>query len=216
MVLVARVCPHCHSLQRAVGASQYAVSDFNRKRDDCVVKHLACGEWSKDDFEQKVWKPIFRHAQSIALVDRWVGRSLLRDQNCTSIPRNYRRGVQWILDQIAQHNSSVMPTVELYCGLDSQDAHRIAMATRLLKTWREELADRYREQFQFGLYVKKETREHQLEHDRYVITDQIGLAIGRGLDILCDNNLTLRDTTISVLPMPGQLVTEVRILPDLL
>ena len=97
----------------------------------------------------------------------------------------------------------------------------------MLSQFEADMKRRY--SFDFTLKIKEESgRDQEMPHARYLITDQIGILIERGFDLLWtdqqmrDNGLNpsnddrpIRDVTISRISEPNKIEAAVRKLPDL-
>jgi hypothetical protein len=66
------------------------------------------------------------------------------------------------------------------------------------------------------LIIKDETQGSQMPHDRFLVTNQVAVSIGRGFNLLFGGSSRLvRDVTVAYCSEPGKVEQYVRTLPDL-
>lgn len=54
-----------------------------------------------------------------------------------------------------------------------------------------------------------------MPHDRFLVTNQVTVSVGRGFNLLFGRQSRLQDVTISYCSEPGKIEQQVRNLPDL-
>jgi len=216
--------------------ANYAASNFADacEQNSCSIT-IDNGEWTQEKFEEKVLIPIFKDAKHIKIYDRMIGRSIRYTTGETTsingIPEHYCETLKWLLDIYLQHSSSKATRIfEVYSGFDirSLDENKISEAQRVLRQFEADMQTEFSFP-SFKLTIKEEEgRKQEMPHGRYLITDQIGVLIERGFDLLWtdqqmrDNALNpskhdrpIRDVTISRISEPNKIETAVRKLPDL-
>lgn len=159
-----------------------------------------------------------------------IGRATYNDKS-NLMPDHYEITLEWIFQlfvQLTQHRKGRV--FEVYTGiLDTRhsDSYAIAQAKKNLQTFASSMNRKYN--FPFTIIIKKETGlEKEIPHDRYLITDQIDIQIGRGYDFLfTDQQMKLarldpnkhprpvKDLTISLINAPNKIVSFVKSLPNL-
>ncbi len=208
-------CSDCMSLPGAVDPLSYSatgaiVAILNR---GSVV--LNDGEWDKTLFEANVLYPVLRHAKHVKIIDRWVGRSLEWKGGTFRIAENYARALQWIFEQfVTTVGGRYTSGFEVFCGIRDRDCHGHAEdAAQTLKRW---AADRTNEfGYPMTIHVKLEVPTQEMRHDRYLITDQVAIHVGRGIDLLQRDCRHVRDVTLGIIQDPGKIETEVKNLKEI-
>ncbi|MEH2412436.1 hypothetical protein [Nostoc sp.] len=210
---------------RPIDTAEYSISRFFQHRRQISPLTLNNKEWNQEQFEDKILIPLFRDAKHIKIYDRMIGRAT-KD----FIPEHYKNTLEWVFDIFLQESSSRTERIfEVYSGLDTRylSHQEIIDIKNLLCQFEADMQRRY--SFPFTLKLKEESgRGQEMPHARYLITDQIGVLIERGFDLLWtnqqmrDNGLNpsnddrpIRDVTISRISEPNKIETAVRRLPDL-
>lgn len=210
---------------RPIDTTEYSISRFFQHRRQISPLTLNNREWNQEKFEEKILIPLFRDAKHIKIYDRMIGRAT-KD----FIPQHYKNTLEWVFDIFLQESSSRSGRIfEVYSGLDTRylSNQKITDIKNLLRQFEADMQRIY--SFPFTLKLKEESgREQEMPHARYLITDQIGVLIERGFDLLWtdqqmrDNGLhpsndarPIRDVTISRIAEPNKIETVVRRLPDL-
>jgi hypothetical protein len=224
-VLARQECNSCANKQltevptvKVIDVEEYSLDDDFRSYLDergCV---LGNAEWKQDKFEQEILIPLFRDAKNIKIYDRWSGRSIL-----TPNADKYKLTLEWILDVFLGvsrlGSGGIFEVYSGFCtqkkpGKRSPDVSNAVVALRQLE------ADMQQAHPKFRLIIKNETRNKQLPHHRYLITNQVAVSIDRGFDLLLGKATSLyprrlRDVHIAYCSEPGKVEQAVRGLPDL-
>jgi len=201
---------------RVIDVDEYTIDDafcsllYPRDR---VFDH---GEEEQHKFEQEILIPLFRDAKHVKIYDRYIGRSILQKN-----ADNYKLALEWILEVFVRE-SRKPNFFEVYSGCRTQfhrnqlprDTSRDEAALRQLETDMKKILPG------FKLIVKNETYNKQLPHDRYLVTNQVAVSVGRGFDLLLDKRSSLyprrlRDVHINYCSEHGKIEQAVRWLPDL-
>ncbi|MEH2157269.1 MAG: hypothetical protein V7K66_23960 [Nostoc sp.] len=210
---------------RPIDTAEYSISRFFQYRRQISPLTLNDREWNQEKFEEQILIPLFRDAKHIKIYDRMIGRATKN-----FIPEHYKTTLEWVFDIFLQESSSRTGRVfEVYSGLDTRylSHQEIIDIKNLLRQFEADMKRRY--SFDFTLKLKEESgRGQEMPHARYLITDQIGVLIERGFDLLWtdqqmrDNRLNpssddrpIRDVTISRILEPNKIESAVRRLPDL-
>lgn len=176
-----------------VNVTNYAVSNFadDCQKNSCSIT-LADGEWTQEKFEENILIPLFRDAKHIEIYDRMIGRSIrYQDKSDIKIkafiPEHYSETLTWLLEVYLKY-SSHKPTriFEVYSGFDTDylTEAKISEAQRVLRQFETDMQTKFSFP-SFKLTIKEEVkREEEMPHGRYLITDQIGVLIERGFDLL--------------------------------
>ncbi len=191
MILAKNECATCASLPRSIVLEDYAVSTYNEERCKGEKIQLNDGEWAKSDFEDKVWKPLFRHVKKRArLFDRYIGRTMKRSGGSFRLKTEFENSLDWILEQFASfHRGKSRPSFEIHTavGMDGTDGARDPRAAaQHLRDWAANRSIRYG--VKVIMHVKREQINYQMKKSRFVITDQIALSISHGTDLLRRDN----------------------------
>jgi hypothetical protein len=196
MVLALDSCGECSAFRNSVLPSQYIYSPFATKRLANKAIELNNSEWGRVEFEQQVWQPLFQHARIVKIYDRYISRSVRFKSNgsCT-LSDNFERGLDWLIDQYVKFGQSQNKQLEIYCGVMTNWSYDKVLATaNLMKGWEQ----RHTQQKGIPITVKviHERPDHQMNHVRVLITNQIAIKIERGFDLLGDDN-RVRDVMLS-------------------
>ena len=212
---------------RPIDASEYGISPFFKQRRQFNSITLSNGEWEQEKFEDKVLTPLFGDAKHIKIYDRMIGRATGQS---AVMPEHYQSTLEWLLDVFLQKSSSQRERVfEVYSGIDVRylNPKEVSDTQALLRKFETNMQRKYN--FPFKITLKQEDgRDQEMPHGRYLITDQIGILIERGFDLLwtdqqmkdaklipnVDSRL-IRDVTISRISESSKIEKAVRKLPDL-
>lgn len=191
-------CQHCMSLPNSADLGSYVTSQFYVIRDELEALTLNPNEWSKENFEEEIWRPLFQYAKHVMLFDRMVGRKLRKFEGRYEISKNYDRGLRWIFEQYMKYSEHKPSSYfEIICGLEPRCAKdKGELMEDALQFWAQDRRDEF-PGLPLIMSIKRERMDSQLNHDRYLITDQIAFSIGRGSDLLDDNGC-LRDIKINL------------------
>ncbi len=174
---------------------------------------LSTGEWKQDRFEQEILFPLFRDARHIKIYDRWIGRSVPQGQT------NHQTTLEWLL-QVFQNVATIKidTSFEVYCGIDTRQLSSIELSNAVNSLRRFEITTKKLFPY-FNLIIKNETYGNQLPHDRYLITNQTAIYIGRGFDLFANANESyprrIKDVQIGYCSNPEKVEPYYRSLPDL-
>jgi len=155
---------------RVVRLAEYTASEFNERRRAAARLDAADGEWTRGRFEHEVWRPLFTFARFVHLHDKSVGSKATVDGPAP----NFRRTLEWILTLFLRHSqrkSSDRP-FKIYTVFPHDDL----AACRAIKDYALSLEREHAFPVQI-LHAR-------VGHDRYLFTDQIGLKVSRGFDLL--------------------------------
>ncbi len=216
--------------KQVIDTCDYPLSNFSSLRSGHRNITLTNGEWNQEQFEDKILIPILKYAKHIKIFDRMIGRAINYSYNHKKFPHNYEQTIIWILDLFNQYSDKNKPRIfSIHTGvnIDFLDDITVEEAKNILREFESEIKAKYN--FEIELILKEETgNEETLPHDRYLITDQFAIAIGRGFDLLWSDKQMkdagldpnrdarpVRDVTISCVSDVGKIEKTVRKLPDL-
>lgn len=134
-------------------------------------------------WEDRVWRPLLTAARSATIIDYLAG------DNC----REFANTFAWLKDQFSL--SSVYPvSVTLYssCSGNSQQIRGLCKElgwTLKLREYRANTND-------------------SLPHDRYIITDRLGVQVGRGFNLCTGGVSEIRDSAIYVCGDPASVINK--------
>jgi hypothetical protein len=210
----------------------YVMSGFNNKIKSYDFS-INQGQWTKKIFENEVLIPLLKYAKYVTLYDRYIGRTIL-----TNNRRGYRNTLNWILDVFIRESNFLKPSVsnkvifEIYTGLQVGGKQGLSTSDldSAITSIKDLEAQLYRKltlqksNANVKIYIKKENdcnNPKTLPHARYLFTDQIGLCIDRGFDLLYsqDQNSipsSIKDFQISYHSDKSKIAREVNQLEDLL
>ncbi|MBE9142334.1 hypothetical protein [Planktothrix mougeotii] len=209
----------------------YVISGFDDKIQSYDFS-LNQGQWTKEIFENEVLISLFKDAKYIKLYNRYIGRTILTKN------RGYRNTLNWILDVFIRESNFLKPGVsnrvifEIYTGiqvggkqgLSTSDLYSAITAIRELEKQLYRKLTLQKSNADVKIYIKKENdcdNPKTFPHARYLFTDQIGLCIDRGFDLLYspDQNSIpslIKDLHISYHSDKSKIAREVNQLEDLL
>jgi hypothetical protein len=213
--------------------------------DDILTSHWNCsdglelnyGDWTRIEFEEKVWQPLFSHAKNVRVFDRVIGtkvsdrmlRHKVRSRQQMSraslgtledIADNFATSLNWIFQQFLTHSDpSQRELFEVTCELRrsyNRDGDKITFSDDEMRVGAEVLTDfslfmGHSYDFDFSIVVKEAGRTG-LPHARYLFTDQTQLLVDRGFDLLSGNRV--RDVIIKFVDDPGRVEKLIRRLRD--
>jgi hypothetical protein len=170
------------------------------------------GEWTQQEFEKEILIPLLRDAKDVKIYDRYIGRSILHKK----IAAKYQFTLKWIIDVFLRERGSKLKGVfEVYGGLErlSIPKPKIPNAVAALRKLETDLRLVHPG---FKLIIKDETKSSEMPHDRFLITNQVAISIGRGFNLLFGSSPRLvKDVTIAYCSEPGKIEQAVRTLPNL-
>jgi hypothetical protein len=238
-ILTSESCYECAMSQiskasEVISITKHTISKFYQNRRNCRSYEFNDGEWNKRDFEEKVLAPLFEHAKHIKIFDRYIGRSIWTRRedavlNNTNIKPNYRLTIEWLVEVFLRFSHVKNRTFEITCGLSTfnyKDWSEIKVAVNALRQFETEIKEKYN--FHLKIIIKNETFDKQMLHARYLITDQIGLLIDPGFDLLwsdrkminnsldpLNNERPIRDVVLKYCNNVGNIESSLRRLNDI-
>ncbi len=171
----------CVSHSKTTLVEEYSISPLFKKLDRNSF-FVGNNEWTEDEFEEKILVPLFRDAKRIGIYDRWIGRSIAEGRT------NHQDTIKWFLNIFQTVATIRTDTIfEVYCGIDVRgiSVPDLSTAKESLRNFEAGVKELYA---YFKLFVKEETRGNALPHDRYLITNQTAIYIGRGFDLFVNAN----------------------------
>lgn len=195
------------------------------------TKDFGSGEVTKLEFEQEILVPIFRDAKHIKIFDRYIGRSVIGDRGnnihiAQYLKEGYRKTLEWMIEIFCRESIYRQErTFEIYTGIDKfqqlteKDLQDIKSAFQSFqKTVEGRLS------IHINFFLKKEKYKEneedvnspslELRHQRYIVTNQVGLSIDRGFDLLLGDSM--RDVSVSFIPKTDGIKRDTDKLKDLL
>lgn len=152
---------------------------------------------TRQELEREILIPVFEHAEIIKIIDRQIGRLSTRNDSPSKNRSNlkpFRENIEWMLRLCSNGiNCQKLEIFEVYCGiqLNTRDFNALdqlseAQIQKVQKGIVE--LEKFEREMQsifsgFRLHIKQEDHLNDLPHDRYIITNQVGLFVGRGFDL---------------------------------
>jgi hypothetical protein len=179
----------------AVSIQDYSISQFYGQRAASRVHQVNRGEWEVQFFERQVLVPLFMDAKLVKIYDRWIGNSIpTRDYQqkvlaATNVEERFRQTLEWIISVFLAASTQPLKRLEVYSGIDTRnkDNKEIGIIVAALRAFENDIRNKFNFP-SFVLSVKEETRQSRMLHGRYLLTDQIGIAVERGFDLLMDDS----------------------------
>jgi hypothetical protein len=147
---------------------------------------------------------LFRHTKNLQIWDRLIGEKLQRNPNGKyMLQANFERGLKWVIEQFYRF-ANIPHEVEIICGtrLSRSKAERAAQDLQL---WANDLS------FPFSIFVTmilQKNGQEKMSHDRFLKTDQVILQLGRGFDLLDNDNKLRTDSTLNVLGLESEMILK--------
>ena len=172
------------------------------------------GKYTKEKFEKDVLIPIFRDCKHVKLIDRFIGRSQvsgpIRSAKLKEFRSDYQKSIEWIVEVFDRETAHrKYRSFTIYTGIKTAEAKKDfsirELKERTVSEFREslqQLQDSMDEKYDFPVRVvgkKESSKQHgklglQMSHDRYLITDQFSISVGRGFDLFfSDTELQTRN-----------------------
>jgi len=217
IVIVLSKCPNCiHNVSgEIIELEKYQLSNFvNKKRR--LSYTISYNDRTPSDYANQIFIPIFKYCNAIKIIDRLIGSHI--SSHPGNLRANYKRGLDFLAECISiSGNKNVI--VELYTSillpkplyeLDSTEISSIRSTIHNIESFVDKLNKKY------NLSIKTIFKDDKTDfvHDRFIITDQIGIYIGRGFDLL-DANKKVNDNTIGLLDSYNSVEVNIRSLTDL-
>lgn len=190
-VFAAEDCQTCAPLRAgsasAVGLHDYQTSEFNEVRRALARGYTVHdGEWTQEEFERRILRPVFAHAKHVKVIDRYIGRSIRYGR----MKEGYRRSLDWLLRVFKDSTSRPSArSFEVYCGMftaelpdyramSPEDSEAAQDALRRFVQTRRDGGH------PLSVTIHEEEPGVEMPHGRYLHTDQFALMIERGFDLL--------------------------------
>ena len=195
-----------------VDVAEYSLSKFFDTYLNQKDHFFGKGELKQQEFEDKILIPLLRDAKHVKIYDRYIGRSILDEKSA----KKYKFTIKWILEVLLRERGSKFNGVfEVYGGVNSTQIRKpktIPDAVAKLRELENEFQQLYPK---FQLIIKHETKGDEIPHDRFLITNQVAVSVGRGFNLLFGNPSQLKDVKIDYCSEPGKIEQDVKKLPDL-
>jgi hypothetical protein len=141
---------------------------------------------TEDELDSRVLKPLLQYAQSATVFDRQIGRSLQEDLASYSraeVRDGFDLSIRFLLEVYTRSSRLRDRSVRIITGLWTDKERPFRDAYLRLEQWCERLGTDY-PVIPVKLDVRAESRARQLEHDRYLLTNQVTANVTRGFDLL--------------------------------
>ncbi|MGY5268261.1 hypothetical protein [Paraclostridium bifermentans] len=172
--------------------------------------HTIDKDYDTNKFENDIMFPIFKYCKHIKILDRMFGNHI-KDFGL-EVSDNYKIGLENIVSMIKNSNNNCDKlNIEIYTSI-YPSAKNVQQKIQIINNFIDNLRTQY--SVNINCYFKKQYGK--LSHDRYIFTDQIGVHIGRGIDLF-EADGKLRKTTISIVDNQEKrkLETEIKTLSDI-
>lgn len=181
----------------AAALDNYNQSGFESKRSNLASngRVLQDGELDQSEFLEEVFKKVFIHTKRIEICDRIFGKKFNDNFEYT-----FSTLFKWLGNILNEpgHFEKIVIHCEKPDGYT--DEH---IKTQLSDLKSEEQSNI---KIEIVFYHREELGMNALPHDRFIITDQIALDIGRGMDFL--NKHTKRNRNISIKTAKNDEITK--------
>jgi hypothetical protein len=174
---------------------------------------LAYGQSDANTFENKVLVPVFRYARHVKIFDRQIGRSARAAVlGSAKSFAGFERSLDWLVECFGGISTRTNgATFEIHTEVPPGDASPAREAARRLLATEERWAEAGGVRARFIIKASGPGGV-EMNHDRFLFTDQIRLQFGRGFDLLTPSH-RVRDVTITSGRFKG-IETQFANLPD--
>jgi hypothetical protein len=182
---------------------------------------IPSGSWTQRRFASDIWRPLFRYTDKLVIIDKQIGKSIIEElkkrgrqkdgsyktpallPTLESLAPNFALGLEWICAEfVAESRGRAGGTIRIFSlGVRSGLVGRLLNSDgwRVLEAFSEQMRLRHGVRPVFELKIDR--TDCEFPHDRYYFTDQVGLEIGRGTDLLdpnvkIRNEMTIRSTSV--------------------
>jgi hypothetical protein len=184
------------SSKEIVRINEYTNSDYYNdinKRAHVITAN----KYTFETFKNNIMIPLFKYAKSIKIVDRMFADHI----NDTSMELdNYKKGIESLIKIICEANvKSSGLLLEIYSSFTYNENSSLGTELARCKiTNINSYIQTLNKTHNINLKCLFKKGFNDMPHDRFILSNQIGIQIGRGIDIVNFNN-KLRDNTISIL-----------------
>lgn len=179
---------------------------------------LRGGKWDRAEFERRVWRPVFRFSKYVKLYDRNIGHSMVSRKDITkdlaadygdeflsldsgfAIKANFARSLKWIVEQFS---INAMAKASRFCEIttgivveDDSDLTQASEKAQAIRSFFDTLSQMFG--VKILVRIRAEQPYFQLRHDRFLVTNQVCLSLGRGFDLLSRRDRII-GTTLSLM-----------------
>jgi hypothetical protein len=187
------------SLREKFDYSQYSLGGLR----------LNDGEWDRSRFEEDFLAPLFRFSKDVRVIDRNIGRHIGISSGRTfeQVVPGYAHGLTMVVSAFSRFRLTDTPgRIEVVTEIPRRKQRnapqltdqQIADTARLIEDFTRRLGAMYSAQMLSDIRVSNTYAD--TEHDRFLITNQTAVTIGRGLDILHRDGVRVRGVTATKLP----------------
>jgi hypothetical protein len=174
------MCSDCHgSANLAAFPEAVKLEDslnapfWTQRRSDCRLQSKRCGEFAR------ALRPLLRHAKAVTLIDPYINPRERKWMNMVKL-------VEELTGERGAGNAGWQARIHVHAGNPESDNPPQSVADRL-NLWERELGQ-IRNRFRYTVFLWSMRIDGPSLHDRYVITNQCGLACPGGLDCYDDNS----------------------------
>lgn len=195
-----------------VDIAEYSISEFFDEHLNQNDRFFVKGELNQQEFEDKILIPLLRDAKHLKIYDPYIGRSILTKKSANK----YKSTIKWILKVfLRERGSKAKGVFEVYGGVNiSKDIPKSKIPDAI--TALRELEKEFKQEYpNFQLIIKDETKGSKMPHDRFLVTNQVAVSVGRGFNLLFGSPSFLQDVKIDYCSEPGKIEQAVKGLPNL-
>lgn len=175
-----------------ISLSNYSTSNLYKKLS--TTTRMIDSMTNKNTFKKEIIFPIANHSELIKVYDRVLVNSM-DDVNGQHIKSNFMNGLEYFLDCIEESEFSDNGKVDIYSSLCfGRNNNNFKQIVKTLKQYIDDLNKKY----SFKITITVKDSYNNFPHSRHIITEQIGINIDKGLDLL-DNNNKLNSNILSVM-----------------
>jgi hypothetical protein len=149
---------------------------------------IANGTWSKPMFEKSVLVPLFRYAKHVKVYDRYIGRTVTTfirgGVGVARFKQSYIETIRWFLSVFLRVATQAPRSFEVIGALNAHERQPVEVAAAAQEFRNLEVQLRAQYSVPISLSLREEDHTKSMPHSRYLITDQIGILVERGFELL--------------------------------
>jgi hypothetical protein len=168
------------------------------------------GGWRKEDFADQILAPILRYTQSVIVYDRLLGDTSVNIpfDGVVKVKDNFSDGIEWLLHVFRESSIYRKLSVVILTEVAERKVSpgQMNAVERDLVLWAKRRLGR--KDMEIELRVQRAVNTPRgrhfadrkpMHHDRFLITDQFGINIGRGVDLLDRSGYSIGSTSFGVM-----------------
>lgn len=182
-----------NSTTKFYSLNDYSTSELYNRLEE-IIKSVD-KETSIGYFNDEIIKPLIKYTSSFKVYDKVFANSMVENGAGADVKDNFKRGIEFLLDTIKNNNVNKDFTFEIYTSIyDGFNNRKFKQVKDSLTKYITSLRSIY--PFNINIYVKDKFSD--FPHSRHFITEQVGVTVDKGLDLLNSDN-KLNDNIFTIM-----------------